>query len=1267
MRKIFSCLRWLAVAVGFLALLAAIGLTLYTRTDAFRELLREQLLALINDSVRGSVAIERVEGSPWGRLTLHNVQVRHREAEIAEVPRLEIRYSLLPLLWKQVQFSRVEAFQPRLHLRQNDDGSWNVVEALAPIESGSDEPFGYVISLKALALRNASIDIVLAGRQETKYRLSQAELHARLGMRSTGLTVDVRKISTRLLTEDLPEFRVHGALSYQDTVLPATLRLKELWLEIGGSRVKLAGKLSDFEAGPILDSKISVERIVPADMAKLLPPWPLKREIKGTIDVKGPLDALTGTLALTAAKAKMNGNLTANLGGKSPSYSANVTIRDFNVRNLLGIDNVAGIVSGRLAAGATGTALADISGWGDLKIDAAEIDGWKLGDVSLKGDVRRSVATLTGAIESELGGAEWRGRIILSDNPRYDLALSVNELNIRKVTSDDSPLEGKINLKGTIKGAGFRLRDMNSEIKFQILPSTVGPVDLDRGTVAATLRNRRIHLSEATFHSKDATLSLKGEVGTEANHTGQLDYHLRVSRLSPWLTLVGRQGSGSLELTGLAFGNLTYLNFHGQMKLAALELRGLAVRNGTIGFDLNHSTARPLPHGTLNVSLTGIDAGVQLRSLEAMVRMTEAQPYTIEVDARARDQHARSHALSAKIERREEGIAATLDRLSLALPDGMWRLSRPGLLSIRGDDFFIERFLLQNASRQLSLGGLFSLTGKQSLALSIEGLPLDAWKGLIPRQPELKGILSARAQVSGTAGAPEINGSAELREATIAGQSYAGLVAKLSYKDETVHLNATLRQDSVRELEAIGTFPLILRWQKSWQSDFAGNLDLRIQSTGLSIAFLNAFSGDSAQDISGEIALDLLARGSWKQPVVKGNFRFRDGRVKINPLGVRITSITADGAIEAHTVKIHHLSARAEDGKLNGSGSLGLRDYRPGNVALALTLDRWPVIETSRYQATLNGKLGVGGPFTAPEITGSLEVAKADLRPDLDFLDQNTTPMHRDKTITVVRKGAKGERLGVEAAESDGHAESDWFQNTRLDLTLSLPRNVWIRHRNANAELSGKIRARKKSEEEINLAGTIEVVRGWIGFQGRRFNLVQGKIVFTGAEKIDPSLDILAQYRLRDYIVEAIVSGTVEKPSLSLRSQPRLDQADILALLLFGKPIRELNQGEQVSLQQSAIDITSGYAAARIGTAVAQALGLERLGIEIGDFDFTGGRIGYGRYVTRKTYVSLSQELDDERGREFSVEYQIAPDWKIRSSTSPTGDRGVDIFWHKQY
>jgi autotransporter translocation and assembly factor TamB len=63
----------------------------------------------------------------------------------------------------------------------------------------------------------------------------------------------------------------------------------------------------------------------------------------------------------------------------------------------------------------------------------------------------------------------------------------------------------------------------------------------------------------------------------------------------------------------------------------------------------------------------------------------------------------------------------------------------------------------------------------------------------------------------------------------------------------------------------------------------------------------------------------------------------------------------------------------------------------------------------------------------------------------------------------------------------------------------------------------------------------------------------------------------------------------------------------------------------------------------------------------------SGGQVGFGHYVGSQTYVSMSQQLTGDQGREVKLEYQIAPEWKLGTSTTSKGSNGIDIIWQKRY
>lgn len=1240
MGRFLRVCRWLGLVLVFLLVLGAGLLAYYTHTDGFREFARQKLLAAINDSVQGKIGVARLDGSIWGSLALVDVSLADKDGEILRIPRLKVSYALLPLIWGRIQVLRLEAEQPAVRLSEASNGSWNIVEALSPVEPQSSSS-SLVVSISSVVVQKGDVEINFSG---SLYRLAGCDLEGTAEVRPEITKIELRKVSSRFLTHGIPEANVAGALAYQDREGRGTLQFSNLSIASGGSALRLTGKIDDLETFQT-EAKVSIDKLAPADIAQFVPQWPVKAVVSGTADLQGPLKALKGDLSLSVADGALSGRFQADVASGAPVYRGRIKIAQVNLAKLLERKELRGIVNALVEVNGKGFSLANIAANGDADIRSAAVAEWNLGDVSLKAGLAHSEAKLAGQFKSEVGRADWDGAIVLTDVPRYELNFAANQLDIQKLSAQQ-PIKGSLNLTGFVKGAGLSLAEMNTLAKIDVQRSTLGAVELEQGTLVATIANQRISVAQATLKAADAMLSLKGDIGTDLKQQGRLEYQITAKSLSPWLALIDREGSGSIHLTGAAKGNLDDLKAQGKLTVSSINYAGSALGGGTIDYDLGYANVRPLPYGTLNVALSDIRAGYRLQSVQGVIKSLAQTPATFELDLKARDAQSRTHTVAGRLDYQPAHLTAKLTRLTLDMPDGTWRLAQPVTVEQREQDFLVERLTMRNNGRELFLDGRFSLTGSQALRLNVEKLPIEGLRSFFPDAPDITGILSTQVELGGTAALPQLVAALKLENSKLAGYSYAGLTASGSYRDQKAEVKATLQQDPSHTLSATALLPLTLSWNNGWRAEFADNVDARIQSSALSLAFLNAFSGKTVQGIAGEVEVDLQARGSLSQPSANGFIRLRDGKLTPTALGVQITSITAEALLEPRGIRISQLAARSNKGELNGSGFIALQKFVPQGIDINIAAKGWPAINTQQYQIEVDGAAKIDGTLTAPQITGKFEVPRGELRPDLSFLDRSNTPVKRDPTITVVSTTAGGK--SATKPESNGQGDSELWRSTRIDIQIRIPNNLWIRHRNGNAELSGNLRVIKASGGNSTVTGFIETIRGWVGFQGRRFTLTQGRLEFGGGEKIDPSLDIVAEYQAGNYLISAVVKGTAEKPTLTLASNPQLDQADILSVLLFNKPLSSLEKSEQASLQQNAISITAGFAAAQIGQAVSQTLGFQELGVDI-------------------TNVSVSRDVSGKYGQQVSAEYRITSEWRFSVSASTVGPDGVDLIWQKRY
>jgi autotransporter translocation and assembly factor TamB len=1259
-------LRWLVVGVGLTFVVVVLAAVIYMRSESFTTWVREQGVAVVNDSIRGTLSVERLEGSVWRRLTLFNVALRYEEIEILRIPRVDVAFSLLPLIRGRLEISQVDALKPQADLRQNRDGNWNVVEAFAPRQPEPEQSSAFTTVVRSLRLSDAGIDLRIIGENEKLYRARTLNLEGGIGLLPEGVSLEVRELASALSSRGLPDLNLKGAFDYRQLAgAPPAFKFNDLWAVSRHSRVKLDGEVVQ---GGVLQVKAQarIDKLAPADLAYFVSDWPLRRDLAGELTVTGALDDLHGSVTLTGAGAKLLGRLRANLEQSPPRYSATMTIAGFDLRQWLGQKDMAGVVAGNLEARGNGFALNDIAAKTNFEIRSTEVQGWTLGTVGLLGRLEKSVAALDGRLDGKAGAASWSGKVALQGKrPTYEASIALKDFDPGAAGGGNSALKGKLNLQGNVRGAGLSLADMNTWADVRVLPSSVGSINVTDGRIEAALRDRRVAIARASLRTADSTVTVNGELGIDRGSAGKLAYRFQSADVAPWLQLANQKGSGSINVAGQVHGNLADLETQGTIRLAGLKVAGAAAKNGDIHYTLRGAADRTFPEGVVTLRLADFDAGLALRRLDGRATLARAPARSIDLDFTAQDRADRKHALKGLLSFAPEGAVLRLNQLSATAPDGAWRLARPATVSQRGDTFVIEQLSLRNGERAINLDGQVGFAGKQDLRLEVDRLPLETVAGFLADAPKMTGLIAARAQIGGSAAAPEITANLKLSHPNIAGQSYAGANAEASYKDKRAVLRLLVQQDATHTLAVNGTAPLLLSWQNQFRAEPGDGMEVRARSDGLSVSFLNAFTGKTAENIAGEFALDMVARGSLKQPDLRGTYSLRDGRVRVVPIGVEVTGIGFAGNLDSKRLILREFTAHAKDGEIRGSGSLALKDYEIGTAKISLSAQRWPAIETGRYQLRVGGNLEIQGTVNSPEVKGRIDVTDGSLRPDLAFLEQSKAPFKRDESIVIVRNGVPvAPSAAVNGKETK---EASPFDNLVVDVAVRAPGNVWIRHQDLTSELSGNVRVTKAKQKEVDLTGRIDVVRGWFAFQGRRFQLARGAIEFTGGDKINPSLDIVAEYKLPQYRVDATIGGTVEKPSLTLASQPRLEQADILALLLFGRPMNSLNQSEQGSLQQSAISLTSGYVAGRIANSVSTALGLDSLGVDIRQVDFSGGRVGFGRYVGSKTYVSASQQLSGEKGQEVGLEYDVARDWKIGTSTSSTGSNAVDIIWHKRY
>jgi translocation and assembly module TamB len=215
-------------------------------------------------------------------------------------------------------------------------------------------------------------------------------------------------------------------------------------------------------------------------------------------------------------------------------------------------------------------------------------------------------------------------------------------------------------------------------------------------------------------------------------------------------------------------------------------------------------------------------------------------------------------------------------------------------------------------------------------------------------------------------------------------------------------------------------------------------------------------------------------------------------------------------------------------------------------------------------------------------------------------------------------------------------------------------------------ELRGALRVTKDFRAPLIVSGTIETVRGFATFYGKKFILEQGRVTFPGTEEINPLLDVTTTYAVSEYVVSIQVEGSALKPQLTLSSQPEREQSDIVSLLVFGKTTDRLTTSEQSSLSSQAQAVAGSVAASQLEKIAGTSLGLDVIEVTPGEGGALGG-VGVGRYITQDIFLSYKRQFGHTGGNKVGVEYSLKRNLKLKGTSSDLGESAVDFLWQIEY
>jgi translocation and assembly module TamB len=457
-------------------------------------------------------------------------------------------------------------------------------------------------------------------------------------------------------------------------------------------------------------------------------------------------------------------------------------------------------------------------------------------------------------------------------------------------------------------------------------------------------------------------------------------------------------------------------------------------------------------------------------------------------------------------------------------------------------------------------------------------------------------------------------------------------------------------------------------------------MDLKVTSTPVSLGLAQAFTTELSA-IQGTGVFDLQVTGTFDAPVVNGSMNVDGVGFSVASTGVDYRNGVARLRFADNRLQIDQFSLTDENDHLlqvaGGVDLTGRRARREFNVTFMA--DGFSVLDNDLGVMRIDALFTAQGDFAAPRLSGDVRVSEGRIEVDrlLELTTSNvysTTPQGPIDEAAPAAPSPAGaaeppqvppapptagiakaldQAAAPPAGDDEEPSDAGLLSRVELDLRLRLPDNLVLRGRDLrtagspiglgdmNIIAGGELTIRKPSTAPTTLVGSLEIVRGYYSFQGRRFDVQpESAVRFQGQTPIDPALNVGADRAISGVVASVEIRGTLRQPEIALSSDPPLDEADLLALIVFGQPVNELGVAQRTSLSERAAMMAAGAVATPVADAVAQALNLDLFEIQASSPD--AAAVMLGSQIGSRLYVGVRQQVGRSDASALSLEYRVA-------------------------
>jgi hypothetical protein len=414
---------------------------------------------------------------------------------------------------------------------------------------------------------------------------------------------------------------------------------------------------------------------------------------------------------------------------------------------------------------------------------------------------------------------------------------------------------------------------------------------------------------------------------------------------------------------------------------------------------------------------------------------------------------------------------------------------------------------------------------------------------------------------------------------------------------------------------------------------------------------------DSFSDIVGNIQFDGKIKKLLVAPKFEGQIKVVDGEFVNVWNNQRFHHIIGQLDAEDHLFDLKHFSFGVDDGKCDFKGKMILDKRQVVRVDLKGSASAIPVYIPEVADLMINTKIKYVRKNRQSRLTGNLEFLEGLYYQDLSVNQMLLERLQQKRRPDMVKRLCK------------------MFPpvcRTELDISIQSRLPLIADNDLAYMEIHPDLSIQGTLYNPVIL-GRTEMLNGEINYMGKTFVLEKGLIDFVNPYRTEPIVDIESNVTVRDWQISLDVLGKPDGFQVKLSSTPEEEHADIISILLFGKPTHRLfvpDTGPYKSTQQMIAELLSSA----FEDNIKNTTGLDTFRLEayehetIDDNQNDDYKITLGKELSRR--MSVTYAFETRKGQlihHTQANYKIFENLIFRGMQDTQGTYGGELLLHMEF